>query len=887
MRLCYYCGASGHLIHRCPERPSSAQVALIDSGAAVNLIDGALVKELGIPTTPCVPSLRITAIDSQPIGGGYLTLSRWACFIKNVWQASLVEDLASLASGRIPRIQSLINGVFQDILGKWVIAYIDEILVYSTSLEEHTTMTFLGYVITRQGVEMDATKGKPRRLAWTDQAQAAFQQLKDGFTTAPILRHPDPDLPFVVEVDTSSSSIGAMLSQRHGEPGKLHPYAFYSRKLTAVEANYDVSNRELLSIKAALEEWRHWLEGAHHPFQVLTDHRNLQYLRGTKQLNPRQARWAVFFTCFQFSVTYRPGSKNCKADALSRQFEASSKPVQPDLILSATTILAPVRWSLMEAIRRAHADEPPPAGCPATKVFVPLQFRRQKTGPHTVEATPTPAPPAITSANTATTPSPLLYTSPMAKPAPYSGSAEDCNGFLLQCSLVLEMQPHMFPTEQSKVVFLITQLSGKALLWADSIWSQNHPAIQSYSSFIDHFKEVFGKPSWDSSIGEELYNLKQGKMSVNEYAFQFRTLAAKSRWNEQALLTSYCQGLDPQVRLHLTAYEDSIRLERLIQLSIRFATCMQSCLEELQGQAQLTTILCQPGSVSPPKPAHEPMQLESSRLTPAERQRRLTQNLCLYCGAPGHVISACPIRPPRPMVSAIFPSTQKMKPLTTIGKLTAADVSIPVAALLDSGSAGNFISGALCHQLKLKTTATSTTFFFVAKKDGGLRSCIDYRALNYITVKFRYPLPLVPVALEHFRGATVFTKLDLRSVYNLIRIREGDEWKTAFVMPTGHYKYLVMPYGLVNAPSVFQDFIQEVLREFLHMFVLAYIADILIYSRSLAEHRHHIAEVLKRLRKFQLFLKAVKCSFHQPSVQFLGAPHLFTLPIHHLAQWGQ
>ncbi|KAK3546860.1 hypothetical protein QTP86_003750 [Hemibagrus guttatus] len=249
----------------------------------------------------------------------------------------------------------------------------------------------------------------------------------------------------------------------------------------------------------------------------------------------------------------------------------------------------------------------------------------------TTHPAPTPAPPAIISANTATTSSPLLYASPMAKPAPYSGSAEDCNSFLLQCSLVLEMQPHMFPTERFKVAFVITQLSGKALLWAESIWSQNHPAVQSYSSFVDHFKEVFGKPSWDSSIGEELYNLKQGKMSINEYALQFRTLAAKSGWNKQTLLTSYCQGLDPQVRLHLAAYKDSIGLERFIQLSIRFATRMQSCLEEHQGHAQLTTILCRPGSVSPPEPAHEPMQLESSRLTPAERQRRLTQNLCLYC----------------------------------------------------------------------------------------------------------------------------------------------------------------------------------------------------------------------------------------------------------------
>ncbi|KAK3544382.1 hypothetical protein QTP86_010147 [Hemibagrus guttatus] len=194
---------------------------------------------------------------------------------------------------------------------------------------------------------------------------------------APILRYPDPDLPFEVEVDASSSGLGAVLSQRHGEPGKLHPCAFYSRKLTVMEVNYDVGNQELLAIKAALEEWHHWLDGACHLFQVLTDHHNLEYLRGAKRLNPQQSRWAMFFTRFVFTVTYNPGSKNGKADALSRQFEAANEPGQPDLILLATAILAPVQWDLVEEIRRAHADEPPPAGCLPTKIFVPQQFRQQ------------------------------------------------------------------------------------------------------------------------------------------------------------------------------------------------------------------------------------------------------------------------------------------------------------------------------------------------------------------------------------------------------------------------------------------------------------------------------------------------------------------------------
>ncbi|KAK3564189.1 hypothetical protein QTP86_011026 [Hemibagrus guttatus] len=127
---------------------------------------------------------------------------------------------------------------------------------------------------------------KPRLLHWTEQAHTAFTQLKRSFTAALILRHPDPSLPFIVKVDASSCS-GAMLSQCHGNLGKVYPCAFFSQKLIPEEVNYDVGKWELLYIKAALEEWRHWLEGARHPFLMLTDHCNLEYLRNAKRLNPR------------------------------------------------------------------------------------------------------------------------------------------------------------------------------------------------------------------------------------------------------------------------------------------------------------------------------------------------------------------------------------------------------------------------------------------------------------------------------------------------------------------------------------------------------------------------------------------------------------------------
>ncbi|KAI2648258.1 Transposon Tf2-9 polyprotein [Labeo rohita] len=216
-------------------------------------------------------------------------------------------------------------------------------------------------------------KGHPKTLIWNSDASAAFKTLKQAFTQAPLLTHPDPDLPFVVEVDASTTGIGAVLSQYHGTPARLRPCAYFSRKLSPAERNYDIGNRELLAIKLALEEWRHWLEGAAHPFQVLTDHKNLQYLRDAKRLCPRQARWALFFTRFQFTISYRPGSKNVRADALSRLFEPEETTDTPSNILPSQIIVSPIEWTSPPAVATLEPRTLP--GCPPGRQFIPRTQR--------------------------------------------------------------------------------------------------------------------------------------------------------------------------------------------------------------------------------------------------------------------------------------------------------------------------------------------------------------------------------------------------------------------------------------------------------------------------------------------------------------------------------
>ena len=167
------------------------------------------------------------------------------------------------------------------------------------------------------------------------------------------------------------------LTSRSVKDNKLHPCAFLSCKLSSSEQNYDVGDRELLAMKAALEEWRHWLEGAVQPFLVWTDHKNLEYVRRAKRLNPRQSRWTLFFSRFNFVVTFRPGSENVKPDALSRIHDADNSPKSPEPILPNTCVVGGVSWEIEDLFLQALQGIDVPENCPTGRLFVPDCLRSQ------------------------------------------------------------------------------------------------------------------------------------------------------------------------------------------------------------------------------------------------------------------------------------------------------------------------------------------------------------------------------------------------------------------------------------------------------------------------------------------------------------------------------
>ncbi|KAI5090293.1 nephrocystin-4-like, partial [Silurus meridionalis] len=242
----------------------------------------------------------------------------------------------------------------------------------------------------------------------------------------------------------------------------------------------------------------------------------------------------------------------------------------------------------------------------------------------------------------------------LAQPARFSGDPDSCRSFIMQCDLIFSMQPSQFGTERSKVAYVISLLSGRALRWATAEWESRSPNCGSFAGFSAELRKVFGTSTPRQDAARSLVSAAQGQRSVAEYAAEFRTQATDSGWDRIALYDTFLQGLSSAVKDELAARDPPRDLDSLISLATRIDRRIRERRRErgyptqsLGPHSPLTASGSPPRvsgsgtrSFSPP----QAMEIGRHHLTPAEKEKRRSLGLCLYCGGKGHMAASCPVK---------------------------------------------------------------------------------------------------------------------------------------------------------------------------------------------------------------------------------------------------
>ena len=233
-------------------------------------------------------------------------------------------------------------------------------------------------------------------------------------------------------------------------------------------------------------------------------------------------------------------------------------------------------------------------------------------------------------------------------PALYAGEPGTCRSFLSQCSLVFQLQPATFPSDQSRVAYVITLLAGRAREWGTAVWDSNSPVCLSYQAFIGEMKKVFDRSVHGREAARVMLQIRQGKRSASDYAIDFRNLATTSGWNPDAQYDAFLYGLSEAIKDEVATRELPSTFDDLVELAIR----VDKRLKQRAGEREFRPPPRSPASEAPlpflPAPAYpslpEPMQVDRTHLSPAERRRRRDTNSCMYCGKPGHYSAQCPAK---------------------------------------------------------------------------------------------------------------------------------------------------------------------------------------------------------------------------------------------------
>uniref|UniRef100_A0A3B1J8V9 CCHC-type domain-containing protein n=1 Tax=Astyanax mexicanus TaxID=7994 RepID=A0A3B1J8V9_ASTMX len=328
-----------------------------------------------------------------------------------------------------------------------------------------------------------------------------------------------------------------------------------------------------------------------------------------------------------------------------------------------------------------------------------LTARLARNPPPTIQPVPQGPDPVLAEQPVAAAPPSAHFVEPpLPAPMRYGGEPGGCRGFLLQCSLAFELQPSRFQSERAKVAYIVSLLTGKALAWATPVWVHQPGVCTTAMLFAEALSRTFDLPVRGEEAGARLLNLRQGRRSVSEYAIEFRTLAAESGWNASALASAFHHGLNEDLKDELAHRDSPTTLDDLIELTQRLDNRLRERYRVRTGD----------GPPSPTGNRGRPVQLRHTRLSQEERDTRMRDGRCLYCGTAGHQRTDCPqlvLKRQHPLGGEEPLTDRPGFPRTTgvflNATLACGDSEVRLPAFLDSGAAGNFLDAATARKLAL------------------------------------------------------------------------------------------------------------------------------------------------------------------------------------------